>query len=150
MIHDSICCTLNNKRFCIYLLFVCIATIIGLSFIMTKENSCFFASIIWVLINIIYLLMIFNFQNVIEKFNSIHLYYIMIFIFIFIIILQLVWASEVGRKNENNLNIPVFMIIIISVGICALSFYHNECSAFIYSLIYISIWFYIVFKYCVN
>lgn len=143
----KMCDVLNDKIFYVYLTLIVIVIIIGCSYLMLKEQNNF-VCLLWVIANLIFLLFIYYFEKINIIKNSKYLYFIR-FTFLIIIILQLIWAIEFNKSKKIDLNIPIILIIIISVGYCAISYRNKQKWALIYSFIYTLIWIYIIIYYSI-
>jgi len=143
----KVCHIFNDKKFYIYLTIITIVTIIGSSYLLgdSKNN---FAALLWLVINFMFLLFIYYFEKINVIKNSSLLYFIR-FTFAIIIILQLIWAVELNKMKKMDLNIPIIMIIIISIAYCAISYNNRQKPAVVYSLVYILLWFFIIFYFSI-
>lgn len=143
----KVCSIFNDKKFYIYLTIVTIVTIIGCSYLLSDPKNGF-PTLLWLFINLMFLLFVYNFEKINVIKNARSLYFIR-FTFGIVILLQLIWAIEFNKMKKMDLNIPIIMIIIIAISYCAISYNNHQKLAVIFSLIYILLWFFILFYFSV-
>lgn len=143
------CRPINDKKFYIYLTIVVLIIIIGSSYIFSNEEikNITWVLILWILVNLVYLIMFYSFMKIQRLNQSLVTIYLTNFLFIILLILQLIWAIEIKKMNKHDLNIPIIIIMIISIGIGAIAYNNRSMITFCSSIIYVMLWLYIIYAY---
>ena len=145
----KVCSPLNENEFYIYLTIVVLFIIIGSSYLFSNDeiNNLSFVLILWVVINLIFLIFFYGFTKIKRIQNGPIISKLVNIVFFIMLILHLIWAIEIKKMNKNDLNIPIIIIIIIAIGISTISYLNRNLLVFGLSVLYIILWLYIIYAY---
>ncbi len=79
------------------------------------------------------------------------IFYLVRFIFFIFIVMELIWALEFNKIKKVDSNIPVLVIIIISIGFCTVSYYKKNKTMYgIFLSLYIIMVVYYFLLFCIK